>query len=285
MDRLASSPSISAIRPNFLYIGTSRAGSSWIYEILREHPEVFVPPAKDIQFFDWNYDMGIDWYLSFFRAGQVKKAIGEVAHDYFLFEEAASRIKQHLPEIRLFCSLREPVSQILSTFLYRKNTTLDKRITFAEFSSQEEIRHLCDYYYNLLPFFQLFPRENLMVLFFDDLKTDPARFARKIYQFLGVDRAFVPASLLRRVLPASEPRHVGLAHLAYRSGSVLRKLGMPDIVGTVKRDTTFQKILSRPIQNKPQVPLEVERALKAYYEERYQNLPELIGQPIPGGWF
>ena len=42
--------------PNFLFIGTAKAGSSWIFEILREHPQVFVPDAKDLHFFDKYYD-------------------------------------------------------------------------------------------------------------------------------------------------------------------------------------------------------------------------------------
>ena len=89
MESLDTGPPPADVYPDFLYIGASKAGSSWIYEILREHPEVFVPLAKDIQFFDWHYDKGIDWYLSFFRPGRGKRAIGEVSHDYFLVEEAA----------------------------------------------------------------------------------------------------------------------------------------------------------------------------------------------------
>ena len=52
------------VYPTFLYIGAPKAGSSWLYEILREHPEVFVPTAKDTQFFDYYFDKGFDWYLS-----------------------------------------------------------------------------------------------------------------------------------------------------------------------------------------------------------------------------
>ena len=75
------------VYPNFLYIGAEKAGSSWIYEILREHPQVYVPPAKDIQFFDKNFDKGIEWYLSLFGSGAGQIAIGEVSHDYFLAQE------------------------------------------------------------------------------------------------------------------------------------------------------------------------------------------------------
>jgi hypothetical protein len=272
------------VYPNFLYVGVSKAGSSWIYEILREHPEVFVPAAKDIQFFDYSYERGVDWYLSFFGLGKGKKAVGEIAHDYFLYEETAARIKKHLPDVRLFCCLREPIDQILSTFVYRRNVVLDKKTTLEDFALREEVLHLCDYYYNLFPFYEKFPRENILVLFFDDLKKDSALFARRIYEFLQVDPTFIPESLNKRVLPASEPRSLMLAHLAYKTGLVLRKLGLANIVGLVKRDETFQKLFLKRVKTKPDIPEEVKKGLREYYRERYRHLPELIGQPLPEGW-
>jgi hypothetical protein len=272
------------VHPNFLYIGAAKAGSSWIYEILREHPEVFVPAAKDIQFFDKNYERGFDWYLSFFKAGAGNKAIGEICHDYFLAEETAARIQKHLPDVRLLCCLREPVGKTLSAFLFRKNTGLDQKTTFETFVFDEEVLKLSDYYYNLLPFYKMFPRENILVLFFDDLEKDPALFAKRIYEFLEVDPTFVPKTLYKKVLPASEPRLFWLAHLAYSTGSVLRKLGMANVVGTVKRDRTFQRLFYMRIKEKPKISEEVRKKIKEYYSERYRDLPELIGQPLPEGW-
>jgi hypothetical protein len=52
-----------------------------------------LPAAKDIQLFDYHHEKGIDWYLSLFRPGIGKKAVGELSHNYFLYEEAAVRIK------------------------------------------------------------------------------------------------------------------------------------------------------------------------------------------------
>ena len=55
-----------AVRPNFLFIGPDKAGSSWLFRVLGSHPEVYLSPAKDIYYFDRYYDRGIDWYLSRF---------------------------------------------------------------------------------------------------------------------------------------------------------------------------------------------------------------------------
>lgn len=272
------------MKPNFLYIGTSKAGSSWIYEILREHPEIYVPPAKDIQFFDYNYERGIEWYLKFFRPGSNCKAIGEVGHNYFLDEVIATRIQKHFPSIKLFCSLREPFDQILSTYLYRRNVVLDQTITFEDFAFQEEVLHLNDYYFNLLPFYRLFPKENILVLFFDDLKKNPALFLQRIYDFLGVNSEFVPVVLDKRVLPASTTRIRGIGHIGYQIGSSLRQLGFANLVGRIKTSYMFRKFMYKPLEEKPKIPKEIKQKIWDYYRDRYKLLPEQIGQPLPEGW-
>jgi hypothetical protein len=271
-------------RPTFLYIGTAKAGSTWIYETLREHPEVFVPKAKDVQFFDTNYDKGIDWYLSLFEAGKGKRAIGELSHNYFLSPRVARRIKQHLPDVRLFCSLREPVDQITSNFLQRKAQSMDKNMAFSEFAFQKDVLKACDYYHNLLPFYEQFSHESIKILFFDELKKDAASFVAKIYRFLEVDPAFVPSVCHQRVLSAHEPRIFWLAHGAYGVGRVLRKLGLVNVVGVVKRSRAFQNLFYRRVEEKPVMPEETAQRLRDYFRERYENLPGLIGQSLPEGW-
>jgi hypothetical protein len=272
------------IYPDFLFIGTAKAGSSWIYEILNEHPEVFVPPAKDIQFFDYQYDRGFEWYLSFFESGKGKKAIGELSHDYFLDEQNAIRIHEDLPGVRLICSLREPISQIVSNFLQHRTAILNRDTDLSTFAFEADVLKACDYYFNLRPFYERFPSERILVLFFDDLIDDPSLFARRIFRFLEVDPSFAPGILHKKELSAREPRLYWLAHVAYRAGLLLRRLGLPNVVGAIKRSKSFERVLYRPIDRKPEMPEELKIELNSYFEERYKDLPELIGQPLPEGW-
>ena len=279
-----SSQTSRLIYPNFLYIGAEKAGSSWIYEILREHPQVYVPAAKDIQFFDKNFEKGIEWYLSLFQPGLGRKAIGEISHDYFLAEKTSELIKEYLPDVRLICCLREPVDRTLSSYLFYRTTVLNKKTTFEEFAFTERILSLSDYYYNLLPFYGRFPRENILLLFFDDLKHNPRRFAHRIYEFLQIDPDFHPKVLYRKILPASEPRSSWLAHLAYQVGLLLRKFSLVNVVGNVKRTGIFRTLLYKELEKKPEVSPVVKQRLKAYYMNRYELLPDLIGEPLPASW-
>lgn len=271
------------MKPNFLYIGAGKAGSSWIYEILREHPEVFVPDAKDIYFFDKNYDRGLHWYLAHFEHSVGRKAIGELSHDYFLHDRTAQRIHEMLPDARLICCLREPFDRTLSAYLYGLTIFL-KRTTFEQFAFSPETLKESDYYNNLLPFYRLFPANHILVLFYDELKWNPEEFAARIYSFLAVSSDFRAASLHRVVLGSRMARSQAAAHVVYKVAQLSRNLGFVNIVGKVKRTSFFNKLLYREREEKPTVPAEIKLRLRQHFAKDYEKLEELISRKLPAAW-
>ncbi len=273
------------IKPNFLYIGASKAGSSWLDQVLREHPDVFIPDAKDIMFFDRYYDKGVDWYLGFFEDAGGRTAVGEISHDYFLFPECAPRIHQLLPDVKLVACLREPVKKTISAYLYNLTTNFDKDTKFADYAFLPQILKLSDYYHNLEPFYRLFPKENILVLFFDELQDDPKDFLQRVYAHLGVDAAYEPPSVNKIILAAREPRAYFVAHLVYRAGGMFRALGMANLVGRVKRSPFFNKLLYKKPTHPPEAPVEVQRQLHEHFRADYEKLEALIGRKLPPSWW
>jgi len=88
--------------PNFIYIGPDKAGSSWLHEVLIRHDDIFMPPAKDLYFFDRYYSRGLAWYLDQFEAaGGRHKIVGEVCQDYLFHPESPARIRESLADARL----------------------------------------------------------------------------------------------------------------------------------------------------------------------------------------
>ena len=280
--------------PSFLYAGAAKAGSFWIYEVLREHPEVFVPDVKDIMFFERSYSLGWDWYLSHFARATNEKVAGELSHDYFLEREYAERIRHHLPDVKLLFCLREGVERTYSEYLYDRTifqyaTAAQYRhgFTFEQFATLGVIEHLSDYYRNLLPFYELFPPEQILVLFFDNLKEDNASFARRIFEFLSVDADFVPSLLDKKVNAARKARAPRVAEAVYRAGALLRRMGMASTVGSLKRRSWFEWLLYRPMDSRREAePLrpDVVLRLRERYHKDYTRLAELIGKPLPSTW-
>jgi hypothetical protein len=271
-------------KPTFLYVGIARAGSTWIYQILREHPQVFVPVAKDLYFFDKHFDRGWDWYLSHFRGGAGKTAVGELSHDYYLSQEAARRICEGLPGVKLICCLREPVDRLRSGYLFNLGTELSSELTFEQYCDRADIIRQVEYYDRLKPFFDLFPLESILVVFFEDLKRDAAGFARTIYEFLGITSDFQPPSLEQIVNPARKPRVEALAHLAYKVGQWMRSLGLANLVGLIKQKPVVQAILYRSGREELRVPQTARRRLYERCSQQHDRLERLIGRRLPPEW-
>ena len=107
------------VTPDFLYIVPDNAASTWIYEVFRQHPEIFMSPAKELFFFDYYFRKGWPWYLRHFRRARAEKpVIGEVSHDYLFSSEACNTIFASLPAVRLMVCLREPIDRAFSSYLY-----------------------------------------------------------------------------------------------------------------------------------------------------------------------
>jgi len=266
-----------------------------MFEIFQDHPEIFVPISKDIMFFDRYYHLGIEWYLDQFSNVKNEKAVGELSHDYFLSEETAQRIYKHLPNAKIIFCLREGVDRTYSEYLYDQTLfqfvpkdVYIKGFSFEEFARMPEIVKRSDYYNNMKPFFELHPRPNILVLFIDNLRKDPENFAKQLFEFLEVDSNYKSDRTNEKFNQARYARSNSLANIAYFGGSILRRLGKPNIVGGVKRRNWFEKILYKPYgstKKKPEVPSEIIKRLQRLYHRDYDKLAALIGEPLPKEWF
>jgi len=293
------------MKPTFIYIGAARAGSTWLYQCLRRHPEIYVPAAKDIEFFDNNFNKGEQWYFSFFKNAAGKTAVGELSHDYYLHPAAAQRIHDLLPEVRLICCLREPVDKMYSHYKYARRfrggrealsvfTAMAERAAGEKNNDSQQPGTLdldwnlgletVFYAERLAPFFELFPKENILVLFYEDLKKDPAAFIRRVYSFLGVNPDYEPDVLHQRVNPAGRARIPALAHAVYFAARVFRLLGLANLVGTVKHNKLFKSLLYNR-KEEISIPPAVRR-IETLCPGIEQNaaLARLIGKPLPQAW-
>ena len=112
--------------PGFLIVGTQRAGTSSMFEVLRQHPAVFsaVMPRKEVHYFDLFYSRGPAWYQCHFpltawarlsaRDSGAAAVAFEATPSYMFHPLAAERIQRDLPGVRLLVMLRDPVARAYS---------------------------------------------------------------------------------------------------------------------------------------------------------------------------
>ncbi|MFQ5889925.1 MAG: sulfotransferase domain-containing protein [Gemmatimonadota bacterium] len=272
------------MQPTFLFIGPDKTGSTWLHEMLRQHPQCYVPAIKDIYFFDRHYGRGMDWYLGFFREAPADaRAVGELSHDYFFSQQAAERIAADLPGVRLLTFLRDPADRTFSQYLYmiRSGRT---RVGFEE--ALEEYPELTGnslYYKHLSVYLELFERDRLGLFLFDDLVADSRAFAADVFVFLGLD-ASVEIEYERKVLPASRPRSFLAARLAKLGANAARRLGLPGLVGTVKRSAATHWLYS-PFEeaDRPKMRPETRSRLLRIFRPDVERLEEALGRDL-GSW-
>lgn len=276
-------------RPTFLFIGTAKSGSTWVYDAMRGHPDVFIPVAKDLQFFDYHYHLGLDWYLRHFENAGSALALGELSHDYYQSKDAARRIRMDLPGCKLICCLREPGAFAVSTLLWWHSHTTRFGLTFAEMAEDPRFTHLLSYRQNLEFYFDLFPREQILVAYYEHLKADPWRFVSELYEFIGVDPSFRPAALGSRSNVTRPPRNRMLMHSAVAAAQMLRRMGAANLVGAIKQNPLFGKIAyssDAPSQH-PSVKSELDRIaaiVRRRAADEIEPLSRLVGKPIPTEW-
>ena len=270
--------------PNFLYVGTDKAGSTFIYEILRAHPDCFVPRAKDIYYFDKNYGRGSQWYAQFFADAMGKPCIGELSHDYLHSRVASLRIRKDLGPIRIIISLREPVSRAFSNYLFLLRHGISCG-TFRDAASRfPEIIEGSLYAEPVARYLDLFGSHNVHVVLFDDIRCQPAKVQTEVCKFLQLDPAAAkPTDLTKQVLPAARPRVKFVAKLAKAGAVVSRQFGLVNLVGTVKSSSLVQQLLYSPYRNYPKITEAESGYFQDFFERDIKRTSALIGVDL-GHW-
>jgi sulfotransferase family protein len=196
--------------PDFLILGAQKAGTTALYAYLRWHPQVTGPSFKEVSFFDRHYARGERWYrahLPIRRSG----IVGEASPSYLFHPLAPERVARMLPRARLIALLRNPVDRAFSHYqhevaLGREELSFEDALAREDERMQGELeRMLRDpsyfshawwnwtyaargrYAEQLERWLDAFPREQLLVLFTEELAADTAGTYRRVLDFLGVD--------------------------------------------------------------------------------------------------
>jgi hypothetical protein len=278
---------MSDLLPNFLHLGPSKSGSTWLHEVLITHPEIYLSEAKDLYFFSRCYDRGVGWYRSQFRDAQPEhKIIGEFSPDYIWCAEAPERIHSSLgSDVRFMVTLREPVSRAFSAYLYLSKHGLAAptfRDTIPLFPDLlEEGR----YGTHLRSYLRYYSPEALHIALFDDLQADPQAFLDATTGWLGVGRLEVSPELLDARLTASSARWLPVAAFAKQAANWVRKHDGAVLVGRVKRAEIVQRMLYKPLgSDRPVMAPDDVAYLREQLEPEVIAVEDEFGIPLRQRW-
>jgi len=202
------SEAMSSLRlPDFIIAGAPRSGTTWLYSVADRHPEIRMakPIAPEPKFFlrDDLFARGLDYYARTWFSDIPPGALaGEKSANYLESPRAAQRIHDSLPSVRLVFVLRNPIHRAFSNYLWSRQNGLESESFSAALAREEEreqsipekLRYARPHalysrglYADLLdPYLTLFPREQLLILRYEDIVCTPAETAVRLHGFLGV---------------------------------------------------------------------------------------------------
>ncbi len=195
--------------PDFFIVGHHKSGTTALYEMLRRHPQIYMPDLKEPRFFadDLRFQFGaktserlpqtLEEYLSLFEAAKPEQRVGEASPSYLKSHTAAGAIADVQPAARIIAILREPASFVRSLQFQLLQEHVETERDLGRAMAHEEltregrkVRRYSDhvhYVEQLRRYHALFPPEQVLVLIYDDFRRDNEATMRTVLRFLDVD--------------------------------------------------------------------------------------------------
>ena len=210
------------MHPNFLIIGPPKCASTSLHHYLGQHPEIYMSELKETNFFTKDYNKGTEFYEKYFTKANSAKAIGEATPSYSFLPFAADRIQKEYPTIKLILCFRNPIERAFSNWLMlwdagvEKATFKDaiqinlKQTTYINFEGQKGADVFNNRENNIEPgekwvrtylqagmyaqilanYYKHFPKEQIKIIYLEDINKKKDETLKEIFTFLNVDTNF-----------------------------------------------------------------------------------------------
>ena len=282
---------------DFIVVGAEKSGTTWLADMLRQHPDVFIPPEKEIFYFNrrffespelenFNHTKPASWYLAFFDDARPEQAKGEVCPAYLWDEAAPEAIQAFNPQIKIAAVLRDPVERAYSQYRYYVQRGVLGDVSFRTAIEQRpDLLSRSAYADQVARYLSRFPRDRVQIMLFDQIMRNNRAFLRSIESFLGVD-AFIPANVDARANVTGEPRFAWLNRAMSRLRYALRKHTPPALInllratGLAQLSETIRLKNTQPAALKTTIDPALDRELRAYFLPNVERLEGILGKDL-----
>jgi hypothetical protein len=277
---------------DLFHIGPQKSATTWVYNCLKEHPEVAVPNSDTIHYYDMFYARSEAWYYEFFDHATEDQILYDPTTTYIRSPWAPRRIAEDHPDAKIMLCLRNPIDRAFSHYWHEKKKG---KINF-EF---EEVLENYDLYSSWIEpgfyakhierYLQYFDREQVLCMHFETLQDDEVEFIRQILRFAGVDENFEPSWLNKKSNEAGGRRTItnrmwrGLKGAVAQSEleSIARRLQLDKAAQHLETLPTVGSFLKDKQEYEQGIPSELREELVALCEPEIQRLENLLDIRFP----
>lgn len=268
-------------------IGAPKSGTTWLYQILNQHPDIFIPKEKELHYFNalhpetylpnQNFSKDIAWYHSFFKDSKSAMLTADFSTSYLADPDMAQKLFQYNPNLKILIMLRNPVARAWSHFSFLQSRGMLRSNNFFEESKRNQSILNAGHYANRIEvLIQQFTASQVKILFYEELN-EPEKLIQSVIEFLQLPN-FSPEGLHQKVnatkLVKSTALHEIVTFIKHSLlGKVLNKLKMNNLL-------IYFYNLNAANQAKNEVPEEIEAYLRNYYKEDIKKLNTLLDKKI-----
>ena len=243
-------------------IGVGRSGTTWIYKLLDSHKDISMALGKETNYFNNFYRThSIEWYHKQFSTKKNYKIFGEVSNNYYFNEGIAERIFKYNPKTKLIFCIREPLDLLLTikSFADRRSLKFHSVEDFLQtpivnimgqaIPNSEESRDATTVFQSLffdsylINFLKFFPKENIYLFKYEDLKENSKVSSENLLNFLGLRHTQETLLNLGKVNVRVRSRVPFIGFIASLVAQALRLMRMYSLLGKLKRSKIIYRIL------------------------------------------
>lgn len=295
--------------PDFFIVGAPKCGTTALADYLGQHPAIGMCPRKESHFFaddelfarlQMHPDRrrkDLAEYLSWFEPLRGRQRLGEASVWYLSSYGSGERIKAFRPDAQVIAMVRNPVTAVPalhSEFVHmgiEPERDLERAFALDEERERDggpagfpprSYRSAFRFAEQIGGYHELFGRDSVHVVVFDDFRRDTATAFREVCGFLGVDPAFRPR--LEIVNANKEARSRRIQEIVKRPPKPLRR-GMHLFTTEAARERLASRLsrLNTRSRSRGQIPAAVALGLLPEVERQVDELHDLLGLEL-GGW-
>lgn len=271
----------------FVGLGVQKCASTWLFDVLCDHPQVALSRRKEVDFFSYHYGKGFQWYEGHFPAGFRQKAWGEISPSYFVEKSVPERLRSFRPDAKLLVSLRDPVERAISNHRHevRMGHFKGEDLSFeAGLRNNPLYLEQSRYGVHLLRWLEFFAPQQFFFVFKEDIDCNPIQVCRTLYEFLGLDPDHVPGALSKKSNESRLYRSQGVERARKIARQLLRRAGA-DGLWKFGQEIGLQKVyrtwnIQPPSAKIPVVAAVTERELRRVLEWDIATVESLTGREL-----
>ncbi|MFO7888725.1 MAG: sulfotransferase [bacterium] len=180
---------------NLFIVGVNKAGTTWLYHLLKNHPDVQFSSQKELNYFDTQYPAGLKDYHSCFDFSLEKKYFAEGTPSYVRSDKTAVKIKEYNPEAKIIIMLRDPIKRLLSQFYFRKQIgKIPEKLTLEQaITGKDDIIVSDSHYENFVPLWiKNYRKDTIKIISMEEALDNKKKFWHEIQKFLGIQEVPMP---------------------------------------------------------------------------------------------